>query len=336
MHWMRKIAIAGLAGAFATALGFAAAPAQAQTPITFSLDFRALGRHAAWFVALDKGYYKQAGLDVSIISGQGTAQAIQAIEAGTAQIAFSDVAGVVAARANGGSTAKMVSVIYQKAPYAIFSLRDGANVRSADQLAGLEIGSGAGSFTQKVIEAFMAQKGIKTPAKFTNIDPSARVGMLAAKKIPAVETFVMTRPGVAKAVGSSNARTYLLANDGLVLYSNGIVVREDLIKSKPDVIKAFIAASLKGWKDMIAKPDEAADIVVKLNKGLEKDVVLEEIEIVSELVKTDVTEKRGLGAIDPEAMAASVSLILQTLPGAKLAAGDVYDATLLPATPVLP
>src|SRR5215217_6853588 len=58
------------------------APAEAQTAVTFSLDFRALGRHAAWYVALDKGYYKQAGLDVTIIPSQGTAQAIQSVESG--------------------------------------------------------------------------------------------------------------------------------------------------------------------------------------------------------------------------------------------------------------
>ena len=70
------------------------AEAQAQTtPVTFSLDFRALGRHAAWYVALEKGYYKNAGLDVTIIPSQGTAQAIQSVESKAAQFAFSDVAG---------------------------------------------------------------------------------------------------------------------------------------------------------------------------------------------------------------------------------------------------
>ena len=110
-----------------------AAEAQAQSAVTFSLDFRALGRHAAWYVALDKGYYKQAGLDVTIIPSQGTAQAIQSVESKAAQFTFSDVAGLVAARANSGATAKMVSVIYQKAPYAIFSLRSGAACRSRSQ-----------------------------------------------------------------------------------------------------------------------------------------------------------------------------------------------------------
>ena len=108
-----------------------AGDAMAQTaPVTFSLDFRALGRHAAWYVALDKGYYKQAGLEVNIIPSQGTAQAIQSVESGVAQYGFSDVAGLVAARANSGATAKMVAVIYQKAPYAVFSLRSGAKPRT--------------------------------------------------------------------------------------------------------------------------------------------------------------------------------------------------------------
>lgn len=324
--------------AAACLVGLASIPtmAGAQTAVTFSLDFRALGRHAAWFVALDKGYYKQAGLDVSVIPGQGTAQAIQALESGTAQFAFSDVAAVVAAHANSGSTARIVAEIYQKAPYAIFSLRGGADVTKPEQLQGLEIGSGAGSFTQKVIEAFMVEKGLKTAAKFTNIDPSARIAMLAAKRVPAVETFVMSQPGVVKAVGADQERTFLLADHGLTLYSNGIVAREDMLKTKPDLVKAFVAASLKGWKYTLDHPDEAADIVVKLNKGLERDVALQEIKIVSTLVQSSDTNTKGLGAIDSKEMDASVKLILQTLPGATVSTTDVYDPGFLPATPVTP
>ena len=77
----------------AAALGFGAEAHAQTTPVTFSLDFRALGRHAAWYVALEKGYYKDAGLDVTIIPSQGTAQAIQSVEFKAAQFAFSDVAG---------------------------------------------------------------------------------------------------------------------------------------------------------------------------------------------------------------------------------------------------
>ena len=265
-----------------------AGEAQAQnTPITFSLDFRALGRHAAWYVALEKGYYKNAGLDVTIIPSQGTAQAIQSVESKAAQFAFSDVAGLVAARANSAATAKMVAVIYQKAPYAIFSLRSAANVTRPEQLGNLEIASGAGSFTQKVIEAFMKSKGLKAETvKYTNIDPAARVGMLISKQVPAIETFAMSMPGVVKAAGAQEAQMFLLANHGLTLYSNGILAREDYLKENAAKAKAFIKASLEGWRDAIADPKAAADIVVKHIRGLDPEVALQEIEIVNALVAT--------------------------------------------------
>ena len=131
------------------------------TKVVFSLDFIPLGRHAAWYAALAEGYYKDEGLDVSIIPSQGTAQVIQAVELGTANIGFVDVPSVVIARGN-GSKLKIVAVNYGKAPYAIFSLANGANVTQPKQLEGLNLGSGAGSFTPKIIEGFMAQKGTRS------------------------------------------------------------------------------------------------------------------------------------------------------------------------------
>jgi NitT/TauT family transport system substrate-binding protein len=316
-----------------------AVEAQAQnTAVTFALDFRALGRHAAWYVALDKGYYKQAGLDVTIIPSQGTAQAIQSVESKAAQFAFSDVAGLVAARANSGATAKMVAVIYQKAPYAVFSLRSGANVTKPEQLENLEIASGAGSFTQKVIEAYMKSKGLKADTvKYTNIDPAARIGMLVSKKVPAIETFAMSMPGLVKAAGAQEAQIFLLANHGLALYSNGILVRDDYLKANGAQVKAFVKASLDGWRDTIADPKAAADIVAKYIKGLDPVVAFQEIAIVNALVATPETRAKGLGTIDPAVMASSVDLIANNTGAAgKVAAKDVYDTSYLPQPPIKP
>jgi NitT/TauT family transport system substrate-binding protein len=332
---MRRIPIA-LAGAALVAMS-AVNQAEAQTAVTFSLDFRALGRHAAWYVALEKGYYKNAGLDVTIIPAQGTAQAIQSVESKAAQFAFSDVAGLVQAHANSAATAKMVAVIYQKAPYAIYSLKSGANVTRPEQLENLEIASGAGSFVPKVIEAFMNSKGLKADTvKITNIDPAARVGMLVSKKIPAIENFAMSMPGISKAA-AGDAQIFLMADHGLSLYSNGILVRADYLASDADKVKAFVKASLEGWKDAIANPKEAADIVGKHIKGLDPEVALQEIEIVNALVATADTKAKGLGTIDPAVMTASVDLIANnTGAGGKVAAKDLYDTSALPQPPIKP
>ena len=184
----------------------------------------------------------------------------------------------------------------------------------------------------------MKSKGLKADTvKYTNIDPSARVGMLAAKKIPAIETFAMSMPGVVKAVGAADAQIFLFANHGLALYSNGILVREDYLKAEPDKVKGFVKASLQGWKDSIANPKEAADIVAKHIKGLDAEVVFQEIAIVNALVSTPDTKAKGLGTIDAKLMADSVDLIAKnTGADGKVAAKDVYDTSALPNPPIKP
>src|SRR5882724_8663150 len=97
-------------------LGRAQAQAPKLTDVTFSLDFIVLGRHAPFYVAIEKGFFKEEGLNVNIIQAKGTAQAIQNVESGLAQIGFTAVASLVVARAE-GSTVKVVSVLYQKAPF---------------------------------------------------------------------------------------------------------------------------------------------------------------------------------------------------------------------------
>jgi NitT/TauT family transport system substrate-binding protein len=147
----------------------------------------------------------------------------------------------------------------------------------------------------------------------------------------------MSMPGVVKAVGGSEAQMFLLANHGLALYSNGILVREDYLKANGAQVKAFVKASLGGWHDTVANPKEAADIVVKHIKGLDPDVALQEIVIVNSLVATPDTRAKGLGAIDPKLMTASVNLIANNIGAAgKVAAKDLYDTSALPQPPVKP
>ena len=141
---MKKVIAAFLCSAWLMLGGATGESGQAQaqekklTDITFSLDFITLGRHAPFYVAIDKGYYKEEGLNVNIIPAKGTAQGIQNVESGIAQIGFTDIASLVVARAE-GSTVKAVAVIYQKAPFCFFSLDPGANVTKLKDFEGLNI-----------------------------------------------------------------------------------------------------------------------------------------------------------------------------------------------------
>lgn len=341
--WLRlvaAVAYSALLVAFGANVASAQGLAPALTKVTFSLDFIPLGRHAAWYAALAEGFYKDEGLDVSIIPAQGTAQAVQAVESGTANIGFIDVPSVVIARGN-GSSLKVVAVNYGKAPYAIFSLSNGANVTQPKQLEGLNLGSGAGSFTPKVIQGFMAQKGLD-PNKLTisNVAPPARASTLIAGQIPAIEFFVMAKPGLEAAAKSANTelRTLLLADQGLQLYGNGIAATEDYLAKNPDVVKRFVRASLKGWKFTIANPDKAAADQIKYVPTLKPEVIVAEIKVVADLAVTDETKKNGLGWFDPVKMKANVDFVEKYIgiSGKPPVAIDVYATGFLPTPAIMP
>lgn len=313
---------------------------QTLTKVVFSLDFIPLGRHAPWYAALAEGYYKDEGLDVSIIPAQGTAQVIQAVESGTANIGFVDVPSVVIARGN-GSKLKMVAVNYGKAPYAIFSLSTGANVTQPKQLEGLNLGSGAGSFTPKVIQGFMAQKGLD-PSKLTisNVAPPARATTLMSGQIPAIEFFVMAKPGLEGAAKTANAelRTLLLADHGLELYGNGIAATEDYLAKNADVVKRFVRASLKGWKFAMSNPERAAADQVQSVPTLKPEGIIAEIKVVADLAVTDETKKNGLGWFDPAKMKANIDFVEKYvgISGKPPLPTDLYATGFLPTPPIMP
>lgn len=322
----------------------AAAPALAQdkplTKVTFSLDFIPLGRHAPWYAAVGAGYFREEGLDVTIIPSQGTAQVLQSVESGLAQFGFVDVPGLVLARA-GGSKLKMVAINYQKSPYAIFSLSPGAAITAPKQLEGLKLGSGAGSFTPKIIQGFMAQKGLD-PQKLdiANVAPPARANMLLTGQVPAIEFFVMAKPGLEAGAKNANAKleTFLLADHGLSLYSNGVAVTEAYLEKEPDVVKRFVRASLRGWKLALDEPQKAAAYQKAMVPSLNEAGIAAEIEIVRDLAVTADTKKRGLGSFDAANFQANLDFVVKYIgvTGTAPTAADLFATGFLPQQPVLP
>jgi NitT/TauT family transport system substrate-binding protein len=319
--------------------GHAQAQEKKLTDITFSLDFIVLGRHAPFYVAIDKGFYKEEGLNVNIVPAKGTAQGIQNVEAGIAQIGFTDVASLVVARAE-GSTVKAVAVIYQKAPYCFFSLDPGANVRSIKDLVGLKVGSNTGSYITNIARAMMRNEGLDpNTLQMESIEPSARIAMLATRKIPAIDFFIITKPAMERAVKDAKVVTFLFADHGLDLYSNGIGATEAYLKEHPDTVKAFVRATLKGYQYAFRHKAEAADIIQKYAKALNKDITIQELGIVEDLTVTPEVKKAGIGSFTPERMATSVKWMAENggFPAEKAPKpADVYATGFLPAQPVLP
>jgi NitT/TauT family transport system substrate-binding protein len=303
------------AAAFLSSMPVAKAQAATKplTDVTLALDFVILGRHAPWYLARAKGYYEVEGINLKIIDGRGTGHVLAALEGGIAQFGLPDVPGLVLGRAKGAKV-RVVAVVYQKSPYAIFSLEPGANVTKPEDLVGLELGSGPESFIPQVIQGFMKLKGLDAKSvKFTNIAPTARISMLVARKVPAIHLFTLSEPGIKKVISGAELKMFVPADHGLELYSLGIGVTEEYLEKNPEIVRGFIRASFRGWQEALRNPEEAADTQKKSVPVLDKNVILNELKLIRDLVVVPDTQAHGFGWFTPDKMKRTLDFMLDNV-----------------------
>jgi NitT/TauT family transport system substrate-binding protein len=290
--------------AFSTAL-IATLPARAES-VTFITDFGFNGRHAYYYVALDRGYYRDAGLDVTLVRGSGSADAIRKVGAGAAQIGFADAGSLVLARANDGLPVRMIAVVYAAPPQAIYTTQD-SGIRKPQDLAGHRIADSAGSANTLLFGAYAKAAGIDA-AKVTwqLADGGALPALLATGRAEAVGQFTVGEPLLAAAVAPKKLVRFAYRDVGLDYYGNGIIASEELIAREPDMLRRFVAATVRGMRDAFADPAMAGETIARYQKQIKPEIGAAEIEQVRDLA--DVPGQK-LGAIEPSRIAATVKVI---------------------------
>jgi NitT/TauT family transport system substrate-binding protein len=292
--------------AAACAALFASASAHAADKVTFVTDFGYNGRHAYYFVALEKGYYARNNLDVSIVRGQGSADAVKQVAAGTAQIGFADTAAVILGRGNDQIPTKLVAMIYAKPPHAIFVLKD-SGIRQPKDLEGKKIADTAFSAVPKLFDAYAkAAKIDGSKVTWLVATSDALPGMLTTGRADGIGQFIVGEPLLVKAAAPKEVLALAYADVGLDLYGNGIIASDTLIKSNPDLIKRFVAATLQGLRDAIANPQEAGEIMHKHHRQVDAAIATGETRIVGTLTKQDGVP---LGGLDPARVKKSIDIV---------------------------
>lgn len=306
--------------------------------VTFMLDFISLGRHAPWYVAKEKGYFAEEGLDVEILPSKGTADAIRGVVTGLATIGLIDVPSLVASGSVGGDI-RIVAGAYEEAPYCVYSLNPGANVTTPKQLEGLKFGSSSASFLPQIWRAIMHMNGLDPATlQIVNVDASARVPMLAAGQVDGVDQFLMSGPAIKRAAPDKEPVCLFAPDLGLDIYSNSIGVNKQFAEENPAIVKGFVRAAMKGWQFTMAHRDEASDIMVKAVPSLDRQIVRDEIDLLERIAINDDVKANGFGHILPSKMAATFDFMNSNvdIAGEKLKAEDIYLPGFLPDPPILP
>jgi NitT/TauT family transport system substrate-binding protein len=286
-------------------------PSAHASEVNFITDFGFNGRHSYYYVALDKGYYKAEGLDVTILNGQGSIDAVKKVASGAAEIGFADAGALALARSNDGIPVKMLAIVYASPPHAIFALAD-SDIKKPKDLEGKTVADTAFSAIPLLFNGYSQATGIDTKkVKWVTATSTALPSLLATGKVDAIGQFTVGEPLLAAAVTPKTLVRFAYKDAGLDYYGNGIVATETTIKEHPELLKAFVRATLKGMQDAFANPTEAGEIMHKYHKEIPADVATGETKLVKELAEVP---GQKLGMIDAARVKATIDIMAASYP----------------------
>ena len=307
---MRRFGIALVLVGLVLVVGLGVDTPSAQQPqkVVFALNWFPVGDHAAYWVALEKGYYRQRGLDVDMQNSKGSGDSIAKVDTGRADIGLADSAVVIAAVARGAKV-KVVGMVFDKSPLNVWSRKE-APITKPKDLEGKSVAAPPGDGQRQMFPAFARLHGID-PNKVTwvNVEPAAKVPALAEKRVDAVADYTTGLPFYEKAMGKGNAIMLPWADHGFDMYSMSIIASEKTMKERAPMLRAFLEASYLGWRDVMSDPKSALEIFKKRVPEIDLAIIEPNMMMGLELMKTDRYAKNGIGWMEDQKMCTSVELV---------------------------
>jgi NitT/TauT family transport system substrate-binding protein len=306
-------------------------------PFTFILDFLPYGEYTPYFTALDKGWYKEEGLDVKILRGAGSGDTIKRIAVGQGEAGSADFSALTGARANEDIRVKAIAAYFRRPPHSIF-VREGSGINSAKDLAGKTLAITPGNSHQILFPLLAKLAGFRADSvKWVTMDGAAMGPALIAGRVDGAPFFANHEARLqkqAKAQGQSLKRISY-ADVGFDMYSLVVFAREESIAKDADTLRAFLRASLRGMKYAFAKEhlEEGARILLKYNPEVDLDAAVGAASVASRYAMTDevTSGKVAIGQFEPARVERSRDVYTEYMQlKRRVPAEDLYTNDLLP------
>lgn len=321
------------AAAVALAVAICAAPALAQQKVTYNMSWLPQGSSIGPIVAQEQGYYRAAGLDVSIVRGYGGNRTANELDQGQFEFGYVDPISLVLNRSNGGKI-RLVGAINTRWPGGICFVESKVHAKTLDDLKGLTMGGGSASPVQNVVPAWLEMNGKpKDYIHLLRMDPAVVDASLIEGRIDLAECWrASNRATLHKQAGAAGVKIGWIeySDYGLDAYGSGFATTEDIINKQPDLVRKFLKASYRGYAFARANPEKAVDILVKVFPTVDRAVALEQINDINDLIVDSKAPDKALGYLREDRMRATVQFVDKAFDlHGKIKPQDIYTDALL-------
>lgn len=329
-----------LSSAFATASAIAAPSAWAQaaprlTPIKFTLDFRITGQTSPFFLAQQRGYYKDEGLDVSIDVGAGSVASITRIASGVYQMGLGDISSLIEFQANQPGT-PLVQAVYQyynRAPFAIIGRKDRGITSDFRSLEGKKIAAAAVESTRRAWPMVARKLRLKDDHfGWSTTDFASRDNVVVRGDVDGATYFHDSAVSLFARMKLEDLSVLRYTDAGVNLYGNAILASNAMVTQNPASVAGFLRATNRAILEAMADPAAAIAATRVRESILNEAVELERWRITAEYIAAPDTRGHGLGDVLKRTLEQQVDEVVEVY-GLKSRPGveGVFNRAMLPA-----
>jgi len=226
--------------------------------LTLRLNWNVYGEHAAFFYGLDRGFYKDEGIDLTIGTSQGSGQTVKLIGTKNDLFGYADAA-TVAKHVSEGMEVKMLAVMLQTNPQCVITWADKHPLRKPQDIKGLSFSFVAGDSLHQLWPAILAGAGLKEADVRTVFAPSGptKIQLMLQGKVDGTPGYITMQPYLLERESGRKTSTMMFSEFGVNTMSQGILAHMETMQKNPDLVKRFMRATQKSWLEA-AKNVEAA------------------------------------------------------------------------------
>ena len=298
----RRSGLAALLLAFALAL-----PAEAAESVSLILNWTPTADHSPFYYAKAKGWYAQAGIDLSIETGKGSGISAQKVGAGSADFGIADLATALVARGKGADVVALMS-IYANTAQGFYWLKS-SDLAGPKDFPGRKIGNPPGDAARVMWPAFAKAVGID-PASvtFVNISPQAKMPSLKSHAVDIITDFFNEHDLKVREFGAELG--YLGWRDaGLNPYGNSLIVNGAFLEKNPKLTGDFVRITQKAFAACVEDVKPCLDALFAASSGLEEGTQRNQWERIKSMMADPFTTTRALGWIDAARMKNDYELV---------------------------